>query len=82
MGKALLPLEYLIPYFWLYYFTHTLVCRCNALPKKTPKRIIQKKRQKQIRDEDVFFYTFLYLLGSPVNEEVFPEYTEMIEFPS
>ena len=29
--------------------------RCNGLPKKVPKRIIQKKRQQQIRDEHVSF---------------------------
>ena len=47
--------------FWLFYFTPTLVSRCNALPKKVPKRIIEKKRQKQIRDEDVsLILSFIY----------------------
>ena len=48
------------------YFTATLVSRCNALPKKVPKRIIQKKRQKQIRDEDVsFILSFIYWVQQP-----------------
>ena len=34
--------------FWFFYFTLTLASRCNALPKKVPKRIIQKKRQQQM----------------------------------
>ena len=52
--------------FWLSYFTPTLVSRCNALPKKVPKRIIQKKRQPQIRDEDVsFILSFIYWVQQP-----------------
>ena len=52
--------------FWLFYFTPTLVSRCNALPKKVPKRIIQKKRQQQIRDEDVsFIRSFIYWVQQP-----------------
>ena len=56
--------------FWLFYFTPTLVGRCNALPKKVPKRIIRKKkkkkRQQQIRDEDVsFILSFIYWVQQP-----------------
>ena len=52
--------------FWLFYFTPTLVGRCNALPKKVPKRIIQKKRQQQIRDEDIsFILSFIYWVQQP-----------------
>ena len=66
MGKAVLPFEYLTPYFWLYYFTPTLTGQCNALPNKVPKRIIQKKGQKQIRDEDVsFILSFIYWVQQP-----------------
>ena len=47
--------------FWLFYFTPMLTGRYNALPKKVPKRIIQKKSQQQIRDEDVsFILSFFY----------------------
>ena len=63
-GMAVLPLD-----IWLHIlvilFYPTLVCRCNALPKKVPKRIIQKKRQ-QIRDEDVsFILSFIYWVQQP-----------------
>ena len=52
--------------FWLFYFTPTLVSRCNALPKKVLKRILQKKRQQQIRDEDVsFILFFIYWVQQP-----------------
>ena len=48
------------------YFTSTLVSRCNYLPKKVPKRIVQKKRQQQIRDEDVsFILSFIYWVQQP-----------------
>ena len=44
-----------------------MVSRCNALPKKVPKRIIQKKRQQQIRDEDVsFILSFIYWVQQPL----------------
>ena len=39
-----------------------LTGRCNALPKKVPKRIIHKKTITYRRGRR-FFYTFLYLLG-------------------
>ena len=52
--------------FWLFYFTPKLVSWCNTLPKKVPKRIIQKKRQKQIRDEDVsLIHSFIYWFQQP-----------------
>ena len=36
------------------------------MPKKVPKRIIQKKRQQQIRDEDVsFILSFIYWVQQP-----------------
>ena len=50
--------------FWLFYFTPTLVSRCNALPKKVPKRIIQKEKTATDKRRRRCFYTFLYLLGS------------------
>ena len=71
--------------FWLFCFTPTLASRCNALPKKVPKRIIQKKRQQQIRDGGRFFYTFPLFTGfnnHSMVEGVFPEYIEMVESPS
>ena len=39
--------------FSLCHFTPMLASRCNALPYKVPKRLIQKKRQQQIRDVDI-----------------------------
>ena len=52
--------------FWLFYFTPTLIGRCNTLPKKSSKRIIQKKRQQQIGDEDVsFILSFIYWVRQP-----------------
>ena len=52
--------------FWLFYFTPTLTGWCNALFKKVPQRIIQKKRQQQIRDEDVsFILSFIYWVQQP-----------------
>ena len=66
-GQGCVAVRYLTPYFWLFYFTPTLVSRCNALPKKVPKRIIQKKRQQQIRDEDVsFILSFIYWVQQPL----------------
>ena len=66
-GKAVLPLDiWLHILVILFYLTPTLVSRCNALPKKVPKRIIQKKRQTQIRDEDVsFILSFIYWVQQP-----------------
>ena len=52
--------------FWFYYFTPTFASRCNALPKKVLKRIIEKKRQQQIRDEDIsFILFFIYWVQQP-----------------
>ena len=52
--------------FWLYYFIPTLVIRCNALPKKVPKELYKRKRQQQIRDEDVsFILSFIYWVQQP-----------------
>ena len=52
--------------FWLFCFIPTLFSQCNALPKKVPKRIIEKKRQQQIRDEDVsFILFFIYWVQQP-----------------
>ena len=60
-GQGCVVVWYLTPYFWLFYFTPTLTGWCNALPNKVPKRIIQKKRQQQIRDEYVsFILSFIY----------------------
>ena len=53
-------------------------------PRKSQENSTKEKTatdKRQIR----FFYTFLYLLGSTthsVDEEVFPEYIEMVESPS
>ena len=63
-GKAMLPLD-----IWLHIlvilFYPTLVSLCNALPKKVPKRIIQKKRHQQIRDKDIsFILSFIYWVFS------------------
>ena len=59
MGKAVLPFDYLNPYFWLIYFTPTL-------SKNVPKRIIQKKRQQQIRDEGVSsILSFIHWVQQP-----------------
>ena len=64
-GKAVLPFDIWL-YILVFYFTPTLACRCKALPKKVPKRIIQKKRQQQIRDEDVsFILSFIYWVQQP-----------------
>ncbi len=61
--------------------TERILCRFgihNAMPKKVPKGIIEKKRQQQIRDEDVsFILSFI-----SVDEGVFPEYIERVESPS
>ena len=52
--------------FRLFYFTPTLDCRCYALPKKVPKELYKKKRQQQIRDEDVsFILSFIYWVQRP-----------------
>ena len=52
--------------FWLFYFTTTLSGQCKALPKKVPKRIIQKEKTGQIRDEDVsFILSFIYWVQQP-----------------
>ena len=69
--------------FWLFYFTPTLVSRCNTLPKKVPKRIIQKKRQQQMRDETflLYFPLFTGFNNHSADEGVFPEYIEMVESP-
>ena len=67
------------------YFTPTLVNRCNALPKEVPKRIIEKEKTGQIKDEDVSFILSFILAGfnnHSVDEGVFPEYIEMVEFSS
>ena len=63
MGKAVLDI-------WLHIlvilFYPTLVSRCNALPKKVPKRIIRKKRQQQIRNEGVsLILSFIYWVQQP-----------------
>ena len=66
------------------YFTPTLVSRCNALPKKVPKTIIQKEKTGQIKDEDVSYIYFPLFTGfnnHSVDEGVFPEYIEMVESP-
>ena len=41
-----------------------LTGRCNALPKESPKRNIQKEKIEIDKRRRRFFYTFLYLLGS------------------
>ena len=38
--------------FWLYYFTPRWLAGAMPCPKKVPKEIYKKKRQKQIRDEN------------------------------
>ena len=58
--------------FWLFYFT----------PMKVPKRIIQKKRQQQIRAFLLYFPLFTGFNNHFMDEGVFPEYIEMVEPPS
>ena len=49
----MLPFEYLAPYFGYFILSPRWL--------ESPKRIIQKKRQQQIRDEDVsFILSFIY----------------------
>ena len=51
--------------FWLFHFTPTLSGRYNALPKKVPKELY-KRRQQQVRDEDVsFILSFIYWVQQP-----------------
>ena len=63
-GQGCVAVWYLTPYFG--YFI--LPPRCLALPKKVPKRIIQKKKQQQIRDEDVsFILSFIHWVQQPLH---------------
>ena len=70
-GIAYVTLVALVLDIWLHiliilYFTPTLVSRCNALSKGVPKRIIQKEKTGQIRDEDVsFILSFIYWVQQP-----------------
>ena len=84
MGKAVLPFDIWL-YYWVISFYPTLASRCNALPKKGPKRIIQKKTVTDRRRRR-FFYTFLYLLGSTTSSTWVREFSlnaiEMVESPS
>ena len=50
--------RYLTPYFAYIIFYPHVVWSGECLAQESPKRIIQKKRQQQIRDEDVFFLYF------------------------
>ena len=51
---------------WLFYFIPMLASQCNTLPKEIPKRIIQKKRQQQIRDKVIsFIFSFIYWVQQP-----------------
>ena len=65
-------------------FYPTLTDRRNALPKESPKRIIQKEKIGQIRDEDVsFILSFIYWVQQLFcGWGVFPEYIEMVKSPS
>ena len=63
-GKAVLPFEYLTPYFGYFILPlRWLVGVMPSLPKKVPKRNLHKKTITDRRRRR-FFYTFLYLLGS------------------
>ena len=51
--------------FWLFYFTPTWLVGVT-LGQESPKRIIQKIRQQQIRDKDVsFILSFIYWVQQP-----------------
>ena len=65
-GKAVLSFDIWLHILVILYFTPTLSGRCNALPKKVPKRIIRKEKTVQKRDEDVsFILSFIYWVQQP-----------------
>ena len=49
-----------------------LTSRCNALPKESPKRNIQKEKIETDKRRKHFFHTFLYLLGEGTNRRYVP----------
>ena len=59
-GQGCVAVRYLTPYF--VYFILPLCCLVGEMPyPRKFQRIIQKKRQQQIRDEDVsFIFSFIH----------------------
>ena len=66
ISLVMLALDIWLHILVILYFSPTLFSRCNALPKEVPKRIIQKEKTGQIRDEDVsFIVSFIYWVQQP-----------------
>ena len=58
--------RYLTPYFGYIIFYPHIVWSVKCLAPESPKRIIQKKRQQQIRNEDVsLILSFIYWVQQP-----------------
>ena len=52
--------------FWLYYFTPRWLAGATPCPKKSQKELYKKKRQKQIRDENIsFILSFICWVQQP-----------------
>ena len=65
-GKAVLPLDIWLHSLVILYFTSHCLVGVMPCPKKVSKRIIQKEKTEQIRDEDVsFILSFIYWVQQP-----------------
>ena len=62
-GKAVLPLEYLTPYFGYFILPPRWLVGVMPCPRKSQKNYTKEKTATDNRRRR-FFYTFLYLLGS------------------
>ena len=62
-GKAVLPFEYLTPYFGYFILPQRCLVGVMSFPQKSQKNYTKEKTATDKRRRR-FFYTFLYLLGS------------------